>query len=115
MGLVARISLLAGDGFRSREREGVRDRHEVRLRRHAAAVPDPRPDRADDLCAGERSHQPGDRQRAADDQEGDLDIVYNVQGIKGLSLRFRNAYVDRGNPQVLKEFRLIVNYDLNLL
>jgi hypothetical protein len=48
-------------------------------------------------------------------REGDLDIIYNVPGIKGLSLRFRNAYVDRGNPQVLKEFRLIVNYDLNLL
>ena len=48
-------------------------------------------------------------------REGDLDIVYNVPAIKGLSLRFRNAYVDRGNPQVLKEFRLIVNYDLNLL
>jgi len=48
-------------------------------------------------------------------REGDLDIVYNVAGVKGLSLRFRNGYVDRGNPQVLKEFRLIVNYDLNLL
>jgi len=48
-------------------------------------------------------------------REGDLDIIYNVAAIKGLSLRFRNAYVDRGNPQVLKEFRLIVNYDLNLV
>ena len=48
-------------------------------------------------------------------REGDLDIIYNIAAIKGLSLRFRNAYVDRGNPQVLKEFRLIVNYDLNLL
>jgi len=48
-------------------------------------------------------------------REGDLDIIYNVPGVKGLSLRFRNAYVGRGNPDTLKEFRLIVNYDLNLL
>jgi hypothetical protein len=32
-----------------------------------------------------------------------------------LSLRFRNAYVGRGNPKLLQEFRLIVNYELNLL
>jgi hypothetical protein len=48
-------------------------------------------------------------------REGDLDIVYNVPGVKGLSLRFRNAYVDRGKPDVLKDFRLILNYELDLL
>jgi hypothetical protein len=47
--------------------------------------------------------------------EGNLDIVYNVPGVKGLSLRFRNAYVGRGGPDVLKDFRLIVNYELDLL
>jgi outer membrane OprD family porin len=53
-------------------------------------------------------HQPTTR-------EGNLDIVYNVPAVKGLSLRFRNAYVGRGNPDTLQEFRLIVNYELDLL
>ena len=48
-------------------------------------------------------------------REGNLDIVYNVPAVKGLSLRFRNAYVGRGNAEELKEFRLIVNYELDLL
>jgi hypothetical protein len=47
--------------------------------------------------------------------EGDLDIVYNVPAVKGLQFRFRNAYVGRGNNDTLKDFRIIVNYDLNLL
>ncbi|MGH7390197.1 MAG: OprD family outer membrane porin [Candidatus Rokuibacteriota bacterium] len=47
--------------------------------------------------------------------EGNLDIVYNVQAVKGLSVRFRNAYVGRGNGEVLKDFRIIVNYELDLL
>jgi hypothetical protein len=51
----------------------------------------------------------------ANTHEGDLDIIYNVPGAKGLSLRFRNAYVGRGNGEVLKDFRLIVNYELDLL
>ena len=48
--------------------------------------------------------------------EGNLDVVYNVPAAKGLSLRFRNAYVGRGaagNP--LMDFRIIVNYELDLL
>jgi hypothetical protein len=48
-------------------------------------------------------------------REGNLDIVYNVPAVKGLSLRFRNAYVGRGNEKELQEFRLIVNYELDLL
>jgi len=47
--------------------------------------------------------------------EGDLDIIYNVPAVKGLSFRFRNAYVGRGNGETLKDFRIIVNYDLDLL
>jgi len=35
--------------------------------------------------------------------------------VKGLSLRFRNVYVTRGNPGVLKDVRIIVNYELDLL
>src|SRR5262249_37429717 len=48
-------------------------------------------------------------------REGDLDIIYNVPAIKGLSLRFRNGYVGRGKPETVKDFRLIVNYELDLL
>jgi hypothetical protein len=48
-------------------------------------------------------------------REGNLDIIYNVPAVKGLSLRFRNAYVGRGNSDTLKDFRLIVNYELDLL
>jgi hypothetical protein len=48
-------------------------------------------------------------------REGDLDVIYNVPSVKGLSLRFRNAYVGRGNGEVVKDFRLIVNYELDLL
>jgi len=48
-------------------------------------------------------------------REGDLDIVYNVPTVKGLSLRFRNGYVGRGKPDTLKDFRFIVNYELDLL
>jgi hypothetical protein len=48
-------------------------------------------------------------------REGDLDIIYSVPGVKGLSLRFRNAYVSRGNSTLLKDFRIIVNYELDLL
>jgi outer membrane porin, OprD family len=47
--------------------------------------------------------------------EGNLDIVYNVPAVKGLSLRFRNAYVGEGGPKVVKDFRLIVNYEMDLL
>ena len=48
-------------------------------------------------------------------REGDLDVIYNVAAVKGLSFRFRNAYVDDGGPVVLKDFRIIVNYELDLL
>jgi outer membrane porin, OprD family len=47
--------------------------------------------------------------------EGDLDIIYNVPTVKGLSLRFRNAYVWRGSGGVLKDYRVIINYELDLL
>lgn len=48
-------------------------------------------------------------------REGDLDVVYSVPGVDGLSLRFRNGYVARGDPSVLKDFRIIINYELDLL
>jgi hypothetical protein len=62
----------------------------------------------DRIDPGNGRHQPTTR-------EGNLDITYNVPAVKGLSLRFRNAYVGRGNSDELQEFRLIVNYELDLL
>ena len=47
-------------------------------------------------------------------REGNLDIIYNVPFLKPLQLRFRNGYVDQGGPKVVKDFRLIVNYELDL-
>ena len=48
-------------------------------------------------------------------REGDLDIIYNLPAEQGLSLRFRNAYVGRGESAVVKDFRIILNYELDLL
>ncbi len=47
--------------------------------------------------------------------EGNLDVIYNVPQAKGLSLRFRNAYVGRGDASTLVDYRIIINYDLDLL
>lgn len=46
--------------------------------------------------------------------EGDLDIIYDVPQVKGLQFRFRNAYVGRGNDKVVKDFRIIINYELDV-
>lgn len=48
-------------------------------------------------------------------REGNLDVIYNVPAVKGLSLRFRNGYVGRGDASTVMDFRIIVNYDLDLL
>ena len=45
-------------------------------------------------------------------REGDLDITWNVLSVKGLSFRFRNAYVAQGGERVLLDFRLILNYEV---
>ena len=58
---------------------------------------------------------PATGRRQSDTHEGDLDVIYNVPAVKGLSLRFRNGYVGRGNDKVVKDFRIIVNYELDLL
>jgi len=48
--------------------------------------------------------------------EGDLDITWNIPWVKGLQLRFRNAYVDDGGRDVpVKAFRIILNYDIPVL
>ena len=41
--------------------------------------------------------------------------MYAVPGVKGLSRRLRNAYVGTGNSTVLKDFRIVVNYELDVL
>ena len=48
-------------------------------------------------------------------REGDLDIIYNGPSVRGLALRFRNAYVGRGNDALVKDFRIVVNYELDFL
>jgi outer membrane porin, OprD family len=48
-------------------------------------------------------------------REGNLAIISTLPNVKELSLRFRNGYVARGNHEVLKDFRVIVNYELDLL
>lgn len=68
-----------------------------------------------DYTAGHGQLDPGTRAGLPDTHEGNLDIIDNVPAVKGLSLRFRNAYVGRGGGKVVKDFRLIVNYELDLL
>jgi hypothetical protein len=48
-------------------------------------------------------------------REGDLDLTWNVLRVKGLSFRFRNAYVAQGGERVLMDFRLILNYEVPVL
>ena len=47
-------------------------------------------------------------------REGNLDIVYNVPGVKGLSSAFATP-MWAGQPDTLEDFRLIINYELDLL
>jgi len=47
--------------------------------------------------------------------EGNLDITWNLPWLKGFQLRFRNAYVEDGGKDVVKAFRLILNYDIPVL
>jgi outer membrane porin, OprD family len=64
---------------------------------------------------GTDREDPASGSKLPNTHEGNLDITYNVPGVKGLSLRFRNAYVGRGNGETVKDFRLIINYELDLL
>jgi len=48
-------------------------------------------------------------------REGNLDIIWNVPGVPGLQLRFRNAYVAESGNRVVRAFRIILNYELPLL
>ena len=47
--------------------------------------------------------------------EVDLDLTWNVPAVKGLQVRFRNAYWDNGGPQTEYQFRVILNYEFDLL
>jgi hypothetical protein len=47
--------------------------------------------------------------------EVDLDLTWNVPAVKGLQVRFRNAYWDNGGPQTGYQFRVILNYEFDLL
>jgi outer membrane porin, OprD family len=68
------------------------------------------------FAAGFDRENPANGGKLANTYEGDLDIIYNVPAAKGLSVRFRNAYVGQGNPgNPVMDFRIIVNYELDLL
>ena len=68
------------------------------------------------FAAGFDRENPANGGKLANTYEGDLDIIYNVPAAKGLSLRFRNAYVSQGNPgNPVMDFRIIVNYEVDLL
>jgi hypothetical protein len=49
-----------------------------------------------------------------DTDEFDFDVTYDVPKVKGLQLRFRNAYVDAGGEQTGYQFRFIVNWEIDL-
>jgi hypothetical protein len=49
-----------------------------------------------------------------DTGELDFDVTYDVPRVKGLQLRFRNAYVDTDGEQVGYQFRFIVNWEVDL-
>ena len=48
-------------------------------------------------------------------REGNFDVTWNIPGVKGLQLRFRNAYVAESGDRVVQGFRIILNYELPLL
>jgi hypothetical protein len=50
-----------------------------------------------------------------DEWEVDLDLTWNVAAVKGLQFRFRNAYWDTGGPETGYQFRVIMNYEFDLL
>ena len=50
-----------------------------------------------------------------DEWEVDLDLTWNVPAVKGLQVRFRNAYWDNGGAQTGYQFRVVLNYEFDLL
>jgi hypothetical protein len=68
------------------------------------------------FAAGFDRENPSNGAKLANTYEGNLDIIYNVPAAKGLSVRFRNAYVGQGNPgNPVMDFRIIVNYEVDFL
>jgi hypothetical protein len=47
--------------------------------------------------------------------ERDLDIIWNVEWIKGLQVRLRQAHVDDGGERSADALRIILNYETPLL
>jgi hypothetical protein len=48
-------------------------------------------------------------------KEEDLDIIWNVEWIKGLQVRLRQAHIDDGGERSAEALRFIVNYEIPLL
>jgi hypothetical protein len=57
---------------------------------------------------------PGTGTPLPDTDELDFDVTWDVPRVKGLQLRFRNAYVDTDGAQTGYQFRVILNWDIDL-
>ena len=68
--VLARLPLARDHRLQPGRREGLRDRPQVRLRRHAPALPGPRAQRAPALRPGQRPGEPRDGRGSADDPGG---------------------------------------------
>jgi hypothetical protein len=64
---------------------------------------------------GDGTHDPASRARLPLRREGDIDIIWRSQSIRGLQYRFRNGYADVGGREIVKEFRIYLDYTLPLL
>ena len=61
---------------------------------------------------GSDARDPGKSAELPNITEGDIDITYNIPAVKGLQIRFRNAYVDEGGQRTVQAFRIILNYEV---
>jgi hypothetical protein len=64
---------------------------------------------------GDDAHDPATRARLPLRREGQIDIIWRSRSIRGLQYRFRNGYADVGGPNIVKEFRIYLDYQLPLL
>jgi hypothetical protein len=64
---------------------------------------------------GVNRRDPATGSHLSDTDEFDLDVTYDIPSVKGLQVRFRNAYVKAGGPDTGYQFRLILNWEIDLL
>lgn len=64
---------------------------------------------------GDDAHDPATRARLPLRREGQIDVIWRSRSIPGLQYRFRNGYADVGGREIVKEFRIYLDYTLPLL